>query len=122
MGWLTVSGGVALRVGLVALFFWALIGQYAYREAMKERRSAPKLRGVGWWVLGVVGAVTYLAHDRERKRTRLAWLAFSLLLFAFWAVATIGRGELDRAFYAWAALFGGLFILYWQFDLETADD
>lgn len=116
-----MSSGVFLRVGFVFLFFWVLIGQYAYREARRGRRPSPKLRGLCWAMFGLVGAVVYLVRIREREMGRLAWLGFSILLFAVWATATIGRGALDRAFHAWAALFAGLLILYWQFDLETVD-
>ena len=52
---------------------------------------------------------------------RLAWLGLSLLLAAFPAVATVGRGAPDRAFYAWAALYAGLFVRYWQFSHRTDD-
>lgn len=61
--------------------FWVLIGQYAYREAKKENRSSPKLRGIFWGVFGIAGAATYLAHIQEQEKNRLAWLGFSILLF-----------------------------------------
>ena len=118
MEWPALSSGVLLRVGLLTLFFWGLIGVYVYREAKKERRSSPVRRGLGWGVMGLVGAVDYLVRSRERRKDRLAWLTLSVLLVGFWALATIGRGDLDRAFHAWAALFAGLFVLYWQFDVE----
>lgn len=118
----SLSIGVVLRISLVFMFFWGLIGQYVYREAKKEQRSSPTHRGLFWGVFGVVGAIIYLTRIRERKKNRLAWLGFSILLFAFWAIATIGQGELDRAFRAWAAAFTGLLILYWQFNLETVED
>lgn len=121
MDWPLVPGTTVLRVGLVVLFFWALVGQYVYREAKKERRSFPKLRGLCWGAVGVVGAVNYLVHIREREKKRLGWVGLAMLLFAFWAIATIGRGALDRAFRAWAALFAGVFLLYWQFHVETFD-
>lgn len=105
--------------GLVFLFFWVLIGQYVYREAKREDRSSPTLRGVFWGVYGVVGAVTYLAHIRTREKRRLAWLAFSLVLFAVWGIGTFGLWGLSSGFYLWADLFAGIFILYWQFNLET---
>lgn len=108
-----------LPVALVVLFFWVLVGQYAYREARREDRSSPVLRGVLWWLFGVVGAVEYLVRVRDRERTRLPWLGLSALLFALWAVGTFGLWGLSGGFYLWGGLFAGLFVLYWQFDLET---
>jgi hypothetical protein len=108
-----------VTVGLVFLFFWILLSQYVYREAKKENRSSPKLRGVCWWALGVIGAVTYLIRLRDRETNRLTWLAVSLLLFTVWVVGTAGLWGLNGGFHLWAALFAGLFILYWQFNLET---
>ena len=102
----------------VVLFFWVLIGQYVYREAKDEKRSLPKLRGLFWGVLGVVGAVAYLTHIEKRETDRLAWLGFSILLFSLWAVGTVGLWGLNSGFYLWAALFAGVFVLYWQFSLE----
>lgn len=107
--------------GVLVLFFWVLIGQYVYREANKENRSSPKLRGIFWGVLGVVGAVTYLTHIREREKNRVAWLGVSILLFMLWAVGTFGLWGLNGGFHLWAGLFAGVFILYWQFNLETVD-
>lgn len=108
--------------GLVFLFFWVLIGQYVYREANRENRSSPILRGVFWGVFGIVGTVTYLTYIREREQNRLGWLGFSMLLFALWAVGTFGLWGLNGGFYLWAGLFAGAFILYWQFNLETEKD
>jgi hypothetical protein len=107
--------------GVLVLFFWVLIGQYVYREANKENRLSPKLRGIFWGVLGVVGAVTYLTHIREREKNRVAWLGVSILLFMLWAVGTFGLWGLKGGFHLWAGLFAGVFILYWQFNLETVD-
>jgi hypothetical protein len=103
----------------VSLFFWVLIAQYVYRESKREGRSSPKLRGIFWGVLGVAGAVIYLVHIRERDKKRLAWLGLSILLFTVWAIGTIGLWGLGSGFYLWADLFAGIFILYWQFNLET---
>ena len=105
-------------VGLAFLFFWVLIGQYVYREANKENRSAPKLRGIFWGLLGVIGAITYLVHIQEREKYRLAWLGFSMGLFMLWAIGTFGLWGLKGGFRIWAALFAGVLILYWQFSLE----
>lgn len=100
-------------------FFWALIGQYVYREAKREDRSLPKLRAIFWGILGIAGAIGYVAHIREREKKRLAWLGFAIVLFTLWVVGTIGLWGLNSGFYLWAALFTGIFILYWQFNLET---
>lgn len=108
-----------LPAAAVVAFFLVLLGQYAYREARRENRSSPAFRGVLWWLLGIVGAVRYLARVREREKTPLAWLALSVLLFALWAVGTFGLWGLSGGFYLWAGLFAGLFVLYWQFDLES---
>ncbi|MCD2200984.1 hypothetical protein LPA44_13925 [Halobacterium sp. KA-4] len=108
-----------ITVGLTFLFFWGLLGQYVYREAMKENRSSPILRGVCWGAIGVLGAVTYLIHLRDKEADRLAWLGVSLLLVTVWAIGTVGLWGLSGGFHLWAALFAGVFILYWQFNLET---
>ncbi|MFC7029209.1 hypothetical protein ACFQJ5_18955 [Halomicroarcula sp. GCM10025324] len=79
--------------GLVSLFFLVLIGQYTYREAKKEGRSSPELRGVFWIAFGVVGVVRYLVHLQERDPKGLAWVGLSGLLFALWAIGTLGCGD-----------------------------
>jgi len=76
-------GGAVVSTELAFLFFWALIGQYVYREAARENRSSPKRRELYWGVRGVRGAFTYLMTIRERDRARLAWLVFSSLLVLF---------------------------------------
>jgi len=114
-------GGAVVSTELAFLFFWALIGQYVYREATRENRSSPKRRGLYWGVRGVRGALTYLVTIRERDRARLAWLVFSSLLVLFWA----GDALIDRelpGWYAWAGFYSALFILYWQFDLEISSE
>ncbi|MFC7029349.1 hypothetical protein ACFQH8_21555 [Halomicroarcula sp. GCM10025710] len=78
--------------GLVSLFFLVLIGQYTYREAKKEGRSSPELRGVFWIAFGVVGVVRYLVHLQERDPKGLAWVGLSGLLFALWAIGTLAVG------------------------------
>lgn len=103
----------------VILFFWVLIGHYVYREAKKENRSSPRLRGLFWGVIGVVGAVVYLAHIRDRDKDQLVWLSFAVVLFVVWAIGTFGLWGLSSGFYLWADFFAGVFILYWQFNLET---
>ncbi|WP_345890570.1 hypothetical protein [Halorhabdus amylolytica] len=108
-----------IAVGLVCLFFWALIGKYVYREAEREDRPSPKLRAVFWGILGIAGAIIYVAHIREREKKRLAWLGFAIILFTLWAIGTVGLWGLSSGFYLWADLFVGMFVLYWQFNLET---
>jgi hypothetical protein len=108
----------SFTAGVLVLLFWALIGQYVYQEANKENRKSPKIRGLFWGVLGVVGAVTYLTHIRERENDRLAWLGVSILLFTLWAAGTFGLWGLKGGFHLWAGLFAGVFILYWQFNPE----
>ena len=104
--------------GVVFLFFWVLIGQYVYREADRENRSSPILRGIFWGVFGIIGTVTYFVHIRGREKSRFGWFGFSMLLFALWAVGMFGLWGLNGGFYLWAGLFAGAFILYWQFILE----
>jgi hypothetical protein len=104
--------------GLISLFFLALIGQYTYREAKREDRSSPELRGVFWIVFGVVGVIRYLVHSQEKDLKRLGWAGISALLFALWAIGTIGLWGVSGGFYLWGALFAGFFVLYWQFQLE----
>lgn len=106
-----------ITTGLVFLFFWTLIGLYVYREAEKEQRSSPKLRGLCWGILGISGVFKYIFHIRNRNKGRLAWLCFSLLLFAFWMIEPIIQQE-SAGWYAWAGFYTALFILYWQFNLE----
>ena len=120
MRWFAVFNEEFLSIGLLFLFFWTLIGQYAYREAKKEGRSSPKLRGLCWGVLGVVGVVNYLRRGGNRTK-RLAWLGFSVLLFGVWAIEPVVQGE-PAGWYAWAGFYCGLFVLYWQFDLETVSE
>lgn len=121
MEWLSVSGRAILHAGVAFLFFWTLIGQYVYREAKKEQRSSPRLRGLGWGVLGVIGVFDYLASIRTEEKSRLGWLGFSLLLFVFWAMEPLIQ-QGPPGWYAWAGFYTGLFILYWQFNLELLDD
>ena len=121
MEWLSISGRTILYAGVIFLFFWTLIGQYVYREAKKEQRSSPQLRGLGWGVLGVIGVFDYLANIREEEKSRLRWLGFSLLLFVFWATEPLIQ-QRPPGWYAWAGFYAGLFILYWQFNLELLDD
>ena len=113
MAWLTQ--------GLVSLFFLVLIGQYAYREAKREKRSSPRLRGVFWVVFGIGGAVTHLVHIQERDWKQVGWMGFSILLFAVWAIGTFGLWGLNGGFHLWGGLFAGLFVLYWQFSLEQGE-
>ena len=119
MGWLGVFEGWLLPAGVLFLFFWTLIGQYAYREAKEEERTDPKRRRLCWGVFGVVGALEYLRDVRKRDASRLGWLGFSVLLFAFWAIEPALQGE-PAGWYAWAGFYTGLFVLYWQFGLEAS--
>ena len=118
---LSVSSRPVLYAGVLFLFFWPLIGQYVYREAKKEQRSSPRLRGLGWGVLGVVGVFRYLANIRTEEKSRLGWLGLSLLLFVFWAAEPLIQ-QGPPGWYAWAGFYAGLFVLYWQFDFDLPDD
>ena len=121
MGWLGVFEGWLLPTGVLFLFFWTLIGQYAYREAKNESRSSPLRRGLCWGMLGVAGAFDYLSAIGSRDKSRLSWLGFSALLFAFWAIEPVFQRE-PAGWYAWAGFYTGLFVLYWQFNLEAATE
>ncbi|MFH5797244.1 hypothetical protein [Haladaptatus sp. CMAA 1911] len=116
--WLNMDGGLIVRLGVYFVFFWAIIGVYIYREAKKERRSSPKLRGFGWGVFALIGVVKYLIHLPESDKSRTKWLALALACFVFWGIGTFGLQEL-AAWYPWAAFYAGLFILYVKFDLAT---
>jgi hypothetical protein len=107
-----------LAEGLVSLFFLVLIGQYTYREAKREGRSSPELRGVFWIAFGVVGVVRYLVHIQEQDPKRLGWVGLSVVLFTLWAIGTLGLWGLRGGFYLWGGLFAGFFVIYWQFNLE----
>ncbi|EMA39882.1 hypothetical protein C448_14328 [Halococcus morrhuae DSM 1307] len=119
MEWLGAFGGQLLTAGIAFLFFWTLVGQYAYREAKAEGRSMPKRRGLCWGVLGIVGVIDYLRDIRNRDESRLGWIGFAAVLFAFWAIEPVVRQE-PPGWYAWAGVYTGLFVLYWQFDLEAS--
>jgi hypothetical protein len=121
MEWLSVSGRTIFYIGALFLFFWTLIGQYVYREAKKEQRSSPRLRGLGWGVLGVIGVFGYLANIRTAEKNRLGWLGLSLVLFVFWATEPLIQ-QGPPGWYAWAGFYTGLLILYWQFNLELLDN
>ena len=107
--------------GLVVLFFWGLIGQYVYREAIKESRSSPVLRAVFWGVFGSLGAITLL-RGNDYEKTRLGWLGFSMVLIVLWAVGSFDLWGLNGGYYLWASLFASGYILYWQFDLEIGEN
>ncbi|GAA0478676.1 hypothetical protein MUK72_13355 [Halococcus dombrowskii] len=121
MEWLGAFGRRLLTAGVLFLFFWTLVGQYAYREAKTEGRSMPKRRGLCWGVLGIVGVIDYLRDIRNRDESRLRWIGFAALLFAFWAIDPVVRQK-PAGWYAWAGVYAGLFVLYWQFDLEAPAD
>lgn len=121
MEWLGVSGRTILYTGVSFLFFWTLIGLYVYREAKKEQRSSPQLRGLGWGVIGIIGVVDYLTDIKAEEKSRLGWLGFSLLLFVFWAAEPLIQ-QGPPGWYAWAGFYTGLLILYWQFNLELLDN
>ena len=118
MEWVGALGGQLLTAGISFLFFWTLVGQYAYREAKAEDRSMPKRRGLCWGVLGIVGVIDYLRDIENRDESRLGWIGFAAVLFAFWMIDPVVRQE-PAGWYAWAGMYTGLFVLYWQFDLEV---
>ncbi|WP_312621958.1 hypothetical protein [Haloarcula sp. 1CSR25-25] len=107
------------RSSLVFLFFWVLVGQYVYRRANEQNRSSPELRGLFWGLIGILGAAAYLLHIRDNQKHRLVWIGVSVLLFTVWAVGTVGFWGVTEGFHLWAALSASVFILYWQFDIET---
>lgn len=70
MQWVTTA--------LLILFFWGLGGLYALREAQSAGRSSPMRRALGWWAIGILGAVASLREPRTLEPIRLTWLGFSL--------------------------------------------
>lgn len=62
MNWLTAYNGLLVRVGLYLLVFWPTVGYYIYRDATKRNLSSPKIRGVAYGVLGMLGLLIYMAQ------------------------------------------------------------
>lgn len=110
--------GTPLRVLVYSIFFWSLIGFYAFNEAKREERTSPKLRAVGWPVFGLIGVIHSFKDATVVDDGKLKWLAFAMLLFAFWLVGTVGQGE-PGAWYPWVGFYAGLFVMYVMFDPEA---
>ena len=62
MDCLTAYNGLLVRVGLYLLIFWPTVGYYVYRDATKRDLSSPKLRGVVYGFLGILGLLVYLSQ------------------------------------------------------------
>ncbi len=62
MDWLTAYNGLLVRVGLYLLIFWPTVGYYIYRDATKRNLSSPKIQGVAYGVLGILGLVIYISQ------------------------------------------------------------
>lgn len=62
MDWLTAYNGLLVRVGLYLLIFWPTVGYYVYRDTTKRDLSSPKLRGVTYGFLGILGLLIYMSQ------------------------------------------------------------
>jgi len=71
MDWLTAYNGLLVRVGLYLLIFWPTIGYYIYRDATKRNISSPKVRGVAYGILGILGLLIYM-FQKNRVETNSA--------------------------------------------------
>jgi len=71
MDWLTAYNGLLVRVGLYLLIFWPTIGYYIYRDATKRNLSSPKIRGIAYGILGIIGLVIYVSQ-KERAEANSA--------------------------------------------------
>lgn len=120
MGWSTGFSGVGLNSGLSFLFLWMLIGfGWVYRDANRRELPSPKLRGIAWGWLGLVGLFNSLHDIRALQRSQLRWLGGSILLFALWAVLIVSTQDWP-GLRTWALFVAGLYVLYWQFSREPA--
>ena len=61
----TVYNGLFLRIGLYLLIFWPTVGYHVYQDAKKRGRSSPRLRGVVYGFLGLLGLVIYIATKKR---------------------------------------------------------
>lgn len=66
MDWVTAYNGLLVRVGLYLLIFWPTVGYYVYRDATKHNLSSPKVRGIAYGFLGILGLFIYMA---QKERT-----------------------------------------------------
>lgn len=105
-------------VGALFLLFSVPFSLYVYREAKRENRSSPKLRGIGWGVMGIIGAYTYLTRTQNREQSRLIWFGISTYMIAVWTVGALGLWGWSPGIRHWLGLLLGLFVLYWQFELD----
>lgn len=62
MDWLTPYTGLLVRAGLYLLVFWPTVGYYIYRDATERNLPSPKIRGVAYGVLGILGSAIYLSQ------------------------------------------------------------
>lgn len=118
MGGITDLGGSPFVSGLFLVVLWLLVGfGWIYRDAKQRESSSPTWRAIGWGWFGVTGLISYLLSDREMDRSQLLWLGGSILLFVLGATLIIGSQRWpDRG---WALFIAGLYVLYWQYSLDT---
>lgn len=67
MDWFTAYNGLLVRVGLYLLIFWPTVGYYVYRDATKRNLASPKLRGVAYGFLGILGLLVYMSQKARAK-------------------------------------------------------
>jgi hypothetical protein len=60
MGLLIAYNGLLVRVGLYLLIFWPTVGYYVYSDSEKRGFSSPRLRGVVFGFLGLLGSLVHL--------------------------------------------------------------
>lgn len=67
MDWVTAYNGLLVRVGLYLLIFWPTVGYYVYRDATKRDLSSPKVRGIAYGFLGILGLFIYMAQKARTE-------------------------------------------------------
>jgi hypothetical protein len=60
MSLLTAYSGLLIRIGLYLLVFWPTVGYYVYSDSEKRGFSTPRLRGVIFGFLGILGLLIHL--------------------------------------------------------------
>lgn len=67
MDWVTAYNGLLVRVSLYLLVFWPTVGYYVYRDAAKRNLSSPKVRGIVYGFLGILGLFIYMAQKARTE-------------------------------------------------------
>ncbi|RNJ27153.1 hypothetical protein Nmn1133_11030 [Halosegnis longus] len=57
---LTAYNSLLVRVGLYLFIFWPTVGYYVYFDSKRREISSPRLRGVIFGFLGILGLFIHL--------------------------------------------------------------